>query len=164
MVELETGEPSAHGRRAVLAAATWFGTARWVPGLPALPVTLCAIPLLLGREFLEIHFTPLAPLVVLALVVSSGWCAGTASRARPDDPVVIHQGAGLLVASMMTPLSWISLAVTTVAYLAMIRLRPWPAGALQRAIPGGAGMALSAAFAGLWANLAARTVMTLVGV
>ncbi len=154
-----------HWRKLALLPATWFHSGRLTPRLPGAVVTLCALALVPMQARAEIHrFVLVVPTLLVFLLLAGvlAWAALRHCGASPGQVVVQHV-PGLLLAALLIPMGWVSLAVVWCCYQATSGLQPWPVGALRRAVPGATGLLLSACFAGLWANLVARTVLMMVG-
>ncbi len=117
------------------------------------------------RELLETQLTLLlAPALLAATLLA--WTSARAALLRTEGiakMVVIQHAPGLLLASLLLPVSWKSLPVVWACYQVAVLLEPWPVGALRRAAPSATGLVLSACLAGLWANLASRTVLMVAG-
>jgi phosphatidylglycerophosphatase A len=145
--------------------ATWLGSGGWVPRLPAAVITLCCLPALPRRLHHETHHTELIPVALLVVALLAWLVVYTGLRAQGGEPrgVVFQHVLGLLLASLLLPVSWVSVPVIWVCYQLVVLLGPWPVAALPRALPSATGLVLAAVFAGLWANLAARTVLMVVG-
>jgi phosphatidylglycerophosphatase A len=128
---------------------TWFGCGR-VPFAPGTAGTLGAVPLYLLLR-------PLGPAaVVAAAVVATAvgvWAAGVvAKHSNLEDPqfVVIDEVAGVLFTLAAAPHSWIGLATGVILFRVFDQLKPWPANAAERCLPGGWGIVLDDVAAGAW--------------
>jgi phosphatidylglycerophosphatase A len=138
--------------------AVWFGCGR-VPRAPGTVGTLGALPLywLLARG------GP-AAIAGAALVITlvGVWAADrVARRLQTHDPqiVCIDEVAGVLVALAAAPRSFAGIAAAVVLFRIFDVVKPWPARAAERRLPGGWGIVLDDVVAGLWAAallLAAR--------
>jgi phosphatidylglycerophosphatase A len=138
--------------RAAYLLATWFGCGR-VPIAPGTAGTLGALPLYFAVR-------PLGPGAVLGtamLLCAVGvWSASVVcARSGQKDPqfVVIDEATGVLIALAASPPSFRGTVAAVVLFRLLDQLKPWPANAAERRLPGGWGVVFDDVFAGAWAAL-----------
>jgi phosphatidylglycerophosphatase A len=132
-----------------------------MPVAPGHTGTLGAVPLYL---LLRGH-GPGAVAAAAAVLTAIGiWASGrVARRLGGKDPqiVVIDEVAGVLVTWVAAPSTWAGLIVGGLLFRLLDQVKPWPARAAERRLPGGWGIMLDDVFAGGWGAallLAARTL------
>ena len=129
--------------------AVWFGCGH-MPVAPGHTGTLGAVPLYL---LLRGH-GPMAVAAAAAVLTAIGvWASGrVARRLGGKDPqiVVIDEVAGVLVTWVAAPATWTGLIVGGLLFRLLDQVKPWPARAAERGLPGGWGIMLDDVFAGGW--------------
>lgn len=145
------------GRLAVAIAS--FGYIGFFPVAPGTAGSLAALALFaLARR----ASGPWAEFVAVATVCVVGiWAAGAAEHAlgrKDPGPVVIDEVLGMLVTLAYIPVSLAGVALGFLLFRAFDVLKPYPAGRLER-LPGGLGVMLDDAAAGLYAHLALRVLV-----
>ncbi|HEY8927469.1 MAG TPA: phosphatidylglycerophosphatase A [Polyangia bacterium] len=140
--------------------AVWFGCGH-MPVAPGHTGTLGAVPLYLLLRARG----PWAVAAAAAILTAIGvWASGrVARRLGGKDPqiVVIDEVAGVLVTWVAAPSTWAGLIVGGLLFRLLDQLKPWPARAAERRLPGGWGIMLDDVFAGGWGAallLAARAL------
>jgi phosphatidylglycerophosphatase A len=73
--------------------------------------------------------------------------------------IVIDEIAGMLVALAGLPRQARAVGLAFVLFRILDVVKPWPAGWIDRRLPGGAGVVLDDIVSGVYANLAARIVL-----
>jgi phosphatidylglycerophosphatase A len=131
----------------------WFGCGR-VPYAPGTAGSLGAFPLYWLLR-------PMGPGVVLAaafIVTAVGvWAAHrTSTRLGLKDPpfVCIDEVSGMLLTWSAAPPGWAGIVAGFVLFRIADQIKPWPARALERDLPGGFGIVLDDVAAGAWAAVA----------
>jgi phosphatidylglycerophosphatase A len=76
-------------------------------------------------------------------------------RCTDPGPIVIDEVMGMLVTLFMIPVGWVGLLVGFLLFRALDVAKPFPARRLER-MPGGYGVMLDDAMAGIYANLLLR--------
>lgn len=137
---------------AVRRLASGFG-AGFAPVAPGTVGTLVALP---GAWALS-----LAPpwvrltLIAGALPLAARICGAAARQGADEDPgwVVLDEIVGFLVATAFVPAGLASYLVAFLLFRLFDIIKPPPAGAIDRRLPGGWGILLDDVFAGLYAAL-----------
>ena len=129
--------PIAPGTAGSLAALALFAFVRWI-GLPAFE------------------------LVTIVAVLAIGiWSADGAERAlgrKDPGPVVIDEVLGMLITLALLPVSLTGVLVGFLLFRLFDVVKPYPAGRMEH-LPGGYGIMLDDAMAGLYAHLVLRLCM-----
>jgi phosphatidylglycerophosphatase A len=142
----------------VLATAGGVGYSPVAPGTCG---SLVALPLLPALASLR-ERSLLAYLVVLAAVVAGAiWSAGRAEGVFGHDSgrIVVDEVAGMVVAGLFLPGTWLAAALGFAAFRLFDILKPPPAGRIDRGFPGGLGVVGDDLVAGVYAGIAARLVL-----
>jgi phosphatidylglycerophosphatase A len=109
------------------------------------------------------------PLYLIAFVAAVGaacWIAGRAEAILQDHDshvIVIDEVVGYFAAMLFLAPTWENLLVAFVIFRIFDVIKPFPAGTIDRSMPGGTGVVLDDVVSGFYANLATRAVMALVG-
>ena len=93
------------------------------------------------------------------------WAAGEADAVlgTKDSPtIVIDEIAGFLIAMLLVPFSWWTVAAGFVLFRVFDILKPWPLKTLQE-IPGGPGVMLDDLGAGVYTNVTLQVVLFVSG-
>jgi phosphatidylglycerophosphatase A len=131
--------------------ATWFG-AGFSPRAPGTVGTLAGLPFififkLLDRNIYHVGFT--------IFVVFLGWWAAEKyiKENGGSDPqeVVIDEVAGVSIALLFAPLSWLSFFAGFALFRFFDILKPWPVSWADKKVKGGLGVMLDDILAGLMA-------------
>ena len=129
--------PIAPGTAGSLAALALFAFVRWI-GMPAFE------------------------LVTIVAVLAIGiWSADGAERAlgrKDPGPVVIDEVLGMLITLALLPVSLTGVLVGFLLFRLFDVVKPYPAGRMEH-LPGGYGIMLDDAMAGLYAHLVLRLCM-----
>ncbi len=129
--------PIAPGTAGSLAALGLFALVRWV-GMPAFELGMIGVVLAAGI-----------------------WAANGAERAlarKDPGPIVIDEVLGMLITLALLPVSLTGIAVGFVLFRLFDVVKPFPADRMER-LPGGLGVMMDDAVAGLYAHLALRLCM-----
>lgn len=141
--------PQSLADRLATVLATWFGCG-FVPKAPGTAGTLGALPL----YFLVAPAGATGVLLAAIGVTLVGiWAAGrVAARLATHDPqiVCIDEVAGVLITLAAAPRTVAGVVAAVVLFRALDMLKPWPARAAERRLPGGLGVVLDDVAAGLW--------------
>lgn len=151
--------------RLILLLATGFGVGN-VSKAPGTLGSLLAIPAYLAAPVLH-RSSPLAALLLVAAVVAAVAIADRADRLigeHDSGRIVIDEIAGMLVALAGLPPSALAIALAFTAFRVFDIAKPWPAGAVDRSWPGGAGVVLDDVVSGVYANLVVRALLALAAV
>jgi phosphatidylglycerophosphatase A len=143
---------------------TWIATAFGVGKVPVAPGTAGS---LVGL-FIVILLYAVPPAVYLGLVLfilALGWyCAGRVEKASgiKDHPtIVIDEIAGMMISAFGIPHQAGFLASAFVLFRIFDIIKPFPAGWLERKIPGGGGIMLDDVAAGVYANVILQGILRL---
>ena len=162
-----TRPPGPAWRNPAWLIATWFGVGL-VPAAPGTAASATALPV---AWVIAAAGGPLGLGLASALAFAvGGWAAGAcgATDNEPDPrEVVIDEVAGqwlaLMPAAMVAaPAVW-HYALAFVLFRAADIGKPWPAGWIDRSLPGPAGIMLDDLVAGLYAALGLGAVICLTG-
>lgn len=141
--------------RLALAVAT-FGGAGFFPIAPGTAGSLAA---LVPYAAVRWAGSPFADLGAIALVMGAGTWAATRSErllgGKDPGPVVIDEVAGMLITLAFLPLSIAGVIAGFLIFRVCDVIKPWPAGPMEQ-LPGGWGVMLDDAFAGLYAHAVVR--------
>lgn len=143
--------------------ASW-GYTGYAPVASGTVGTVAAIPFF--WLFALIPSASVAVLCCAVAIVLACWIAGVAERALDQHDsgiIVIDEVVGYLTATLLLPSSW---TVTIFAFF-LFRLfdivKPPPAAYFDDQVEGGAGVVLDDVVAGIYANLATRALLYLIG-
>jgi phosphatidylglycerophosphatase A len=139
--------------------ATWLGCGR-VPHAPGTAGSLAALPL--GALLLWQGGPLLLMAGALAVLVAGFWASARYVEATGEDdpgPVVIDEVAGQLIALVPVGLSPLGFLVAFVLFRVLDIAKPWPAGWIDRELPGAPGIMLDDVVAGVYAGIATVPVM-----
>jgi phosphatidylglycerophosphatase A len=135
-----------------------------VPLAPGTLGSLVALPLVPCVASLRARSVLACALVVAAIVATAVWSAGRAEAAlggHDHSAIVIDEVAGLAVAGLLVPATWLA----AVAAFALFRLfdvtKPFPAGAIDARVGGGLGVVGDDLVAGVYAGIATRLLLGL---
>jgi phosphatidylglycerophosphatase A len=130
--------------------SVWFGCGL-VPRAPGTAGTLGALPLYLLLRMLGVGAVLTGAVVVTLVGI---WASDrTARRLGQKDPqiVCIDEVAGVLFTWAFVPEGVLGVVVGFVLFRIADQLKPWPARAAERRLPGGFGIMLDDVFAAAWA-------------
>jgi len=135
----------------------------YLPKAPGTWGSLAALPLWFLLSFLS----PSSYALMLVVVFFLGWfVAGEAEKIldRPDPGcVVIDEIFGMFITLFAAPRSWIALILAFLLFRLFDIIKPFPVSWFDRRINGGLGIMLDDAMAGIYAFLALRLLLFLVG-
>jgi len=129
--------PIAPGTAGSLAALALFAFVRWI-GMPAFELA-----------------------TIVAVLAIGIWSADGAERAlgrKDPGPVVIDEVLGMLITLALLPVSLAGVLVGFLLFRLFDVVKPYPAGRMEH-LPGGYGIMLDDAMAGLYAHLVLRLCM-----
>ena|SRR5947209_16562021 len=151
-------------RTLALAVATVGGIGR-APVASGTFGSLAAVPLLPLLARLRAESPAGYTLVLAALVVVAVWSAGLAEEilgGHDHSRIVIDEVAGLVMAGIFLPGTWLATALGFFLFRLFDILKPFPAGLIDRRMTGGLGVVGDDLVAGVYAGLLARLVLHLV--
>ena len=124
--------------------------------------TLVAFPLF----WISAPWRDLSPGVYVVCYVASVlfacWIADRAEtmlQEHDSHAIVIDEIVGYLAATLFMAPTWENTLVAFVVFRVFDVIKPFPAGTIDRGMPGGAGVVLDDVVSGVYANLATRAVM-----
>ncbi len=120
--------------------------------------SLLGIPLYLAILHVTDSLVPTLVLVGACIVVAC-WIAGMAERVLEEHDsgeIVIDEIVGMVVALLWVPPTIPNLVIAFVLFRVLDIVKPWPAGEIDRRMPGGAGVVLDDVVSGIYANLLMR--------
>ena len=124
--------------------------------------TLLAFPLFWIFEPWRHVSTGLYLAAFAACVLGACWIAGRAEailQEHDSHAIVIDEIVGYLAATLFMAPTWENTLVAFLIFRVFDVVKPYPAGAIDRGLPGGKGVVLDDVVSGLYANLATRAVM-----
>jgi phosphatidylglycerophosphatase A len=98
----------------------------------------------------------------ITMVLLACWIAGRAEtilQEHDSHAIVIDEIVGYLAATLFLAPTWEHTVVAFVVFRVFDVVKPFPAGLIDRGLPGGAGVVLDDVVSGLYANLATRGLM-----
>jgi phosphatidylglycerophosphatase A len=100
----------------------------------------------------------------IALVALACWIAGRADtilQQHDSHAIVIDEVVGYLAATLFMAPTWENTLVAFFIFRLFDVIKPFPAGLIDRSVPGGTGVVLDDVVSGIYANLVTRTVVAL---
>ena len=149
------------------AAVLFVASAGYVGYIPIASGTfgsLVAIPLFFGFDTLRAVSVPLYLLVFVASVGAACWIAGKAEaylREHDSHKIVIDEVVGYLAATLFLAPTWHYAMWAFVIFRVLAVIKPFPAGYIDKHMPGGYGVTLDDVVSGLYTNLLIRVLMVL---
>jgi phosphatidylglycerophosphatase A len=145
--------------RALALALATLGPVGRVPVAAGTAGSLVALPLLPAFAALRARSALAHAVAVAALLGVAIWAAGRAEESlggHDHSSIVIDEVAGVVVAALFVPATWPAWALAFVFFRVFDIVKPFPAGRVDRAVPGGLGTVGDDVLAGIYAGLAAR--------
>jgi phosphatidylglycerophosphatase A len=145
----------------VLATAGGVGYAPLAPGTCGSLIAVPFLPLLAG---LRTRSLPVYAAATLLLVAVAVWAAGRAADlfgGHDDSRIVIDEVAGLVIAGLFVPGTWLATGLAFAFFRLFDVLKPFPAGWVDRRVRGGLGVVGDDLVAGVYAGLCARLALGL---
>jgi phosphatidylglycerophosphatase A len=100
----------------------------------------------------------------IGAVAAACWIAGRAEallREHDSHVIVIDEIVGYLAATLFLAPTWEHTLIAFFIFRAFDVIKPFPAGYIDRSVPGGVGVVLDDVVSGFYANLATRAVMAI---
>jgi phosphatidylglycerophosphatase A len=147
----------------VLAVATVGGVGS-APIAPGTAGSLVAVPLLPLLATVRDQSPAGYVALVLAVVAVAIWSAGRAEEllgAHDHSRIVIDEVAGMVIAGMVLPATWLAAFVAFVLFRLFDVVKPFPAGYIDGRIEGGFGVVGDDLVAGLYAGIVGRLTLEL---
>ncbi len=133
------------------------------PVAPGTMGSLCALPVI----WLMGNLDPVSYLIVCTACFLVGvWACGEAERylsASDPSTVVWDEMVGMQITLLLVPVTWTHLLVGLVLFRLIDIFKPWPVSFVERRAPGGLGIMLDDALAGLFAALVLLLFATVSG-
>lgn len=104
-------------------------------------------------------------LLYVAAVAGACWIAGRADtllQEHDSHKIVIDEVVGYLAATLFLAPTWEHTLVAFFIFRLFDVIKPFPAGSIDRAMPGGRGVVLDDVVSGVYANLATRLLLAIV--
>lgn len=144
-----------------LASAAYVG---YIPVASGTFGSLVGIPLFWAFDGVRTASVPLYVLLLVAAVAGACWVAGRADaylNEHDSHKIVIDEVVGYLAATLfLTPSATVAL-VAFLVFRVLDVIKPYPAGAIDARLPGGAGVVLDDVVSGLYTNLLIRVAMAI---
>jgi len=148
--------------RALVIVLATAGGAGYAPIAPGTVGSLVALPLVpLVARLRSDGWLPALAFVALVAAVAV-WTAGRAEAifgAADHGRIVIDEVAGIAVAALFVPATWLAAALVFVAFRILDATKPFPAGAIDRHVHGGLGVVGDDLVAGVYAGCLARVLL-----
>jgi len=148
-------------RTLVLAVAS-AGYVGYVPVASGTFGSLVGIPLFWAFDGVRATSVPLYLLLFVAAVALSCWVAGRADAylgEHDSHKIVIDEVVGYLAATLFLTPTVSTALVAFFVFRALDVIKPYPAGAIDARLPGGAGVVLDDVVAGFYTNALIRLAM-----
>jgi phosphatidylglycerophosphatase A len=142
----------------ILASGGYVG---YIPVASGTFGTLVAFPLFWLYAPLADVSVALYLAMYVAMVGAACWIAGRAETqfAEHDShKIVLDEIVGYLGATLFLAPTWEHTLLAFVVFRALDVLKPWPANAIDRDLPGGAGVVLDDVVSGLYSNVVTRVL------
>jgi len=126
--------------------------------------TLVAIPLFWAFAGWRDLSVPLYLLTWIAAVALACWIADRAEALLDEHDsgiIVIDEIVGYLGATLFMAPTWKNTLVAFFVFRALDVMKPYPAGHIDRHMPGGAGVVLDDVVSGLYSNVVTRVIVAL---
>ncbi len=146
-----------------MALATVGGVGR-VPVASGTFGSLVAVPLLPALAALRAGSLAGYVAVVLGIVAVAVWSAGRAEHvleSRDHSHIVIDEVAGMVVAGLFLPGTWLAVGVAFVLFRIFDIVKPFPANVIDGRVEGGLGVVGDDLVAGAYAGLLTRLLLWL---
>lgn len=148
-------------RTFVLAVAS-AGYVGYVPVASGTFGSLVGLPLFWAFDVLRTASVPLYLLVFVAAVGGACWVAGRADAylgEHDSHKIVIDEVVGYLAATLFLTPTLTTAIAAFVVFRALDVIKPYPAGAIDARLPGGAGVVLDDVVSGFYTNALLRVAM-----
>ena len=150
-------------QRLAVALAT-VGPVGRLPVAPGTAASLAALPLLPGLAAVRGRSGAAYVLVLVVLVALAVWAAGRAEHAfgsHDHSAIVIDEVAGMVVAGIFLPGTWVASALAFALFRLFDVVKPFPAGLIDARVRGGLGVVGDDLVAGLYAGLGGGVILGL---
>jgi phosphatidylglycerophosphatase A len=156
----EVWEAAPLTRRLILLIASG-GFVGYIPFASGTFGTLVAFPVFWLYEPFRHLSVPFYLLAYAGMVAAACWVAGRAERLTGEHDshkIVIDEVVGYLAATLFLAPTWEHTLLAFFVFRALDVLKPFPAGWIDRRVPGGVGVVLDDVVSGLYSNLVTRLV------
>jgi phosphatidylglycerophosphatase A len=147
-------------RLAVLLATV--GGIGWAPVAPGTLGSLVAVPLVVALAALRTRAPVIYVVVLGALCAVAVWAAGSAEEtlgAEDHSAIVIDEVAGMAIAGVFLPGTWLAAGLAFVFFRILDVLKPFPANVFDEEWEGGLGVVGDDLIAGAYAGLVSRLLL-----
>jgi phosphatidylglycerophosphatase A len=148
--------------RALVIVLATAGGAGYAPVAPGTVGSVLVLPLVPWLARLRDGSPPLAIGLVAALAALAVWVAGRAETifgSGDHQRIVIDEVAGMAVAALFVPSTWLAATIVLVAFRVFDVTKPFPARAIDRNARGGLGVVGDDLVAGAYAGLLTRLAL-----
>jgi phosphatidylglycerophosphatase A len=148
--------------RALVIVLATAGGAGYVPVASGTVGSLVALPLVPWLARVRDDSLVLALALVVGIVTLAVWAASRAEvifGGKDHSRIVIDEVAGMAMAALFAPATWRAAAIAFVTFRLLDIVKPFPAGAIDRGVPGGIGVVGDDVVAGAYAGLVTRLVL-----
>jgi phosphatidylglycerophosphatase A len=153
-----------HTSRGDITLRTWIACGFGLGFAPLAPGTAATIVLALLIRFLPAASTPVEVAIALSVTFAGVYLCHHAEKflGRDAGSIVWDEFAGFLVAMIALPHTWMAVALAFVFFRLFDIAKPFPIDASQR-LSGGWGVVADDLLAGIYANIAVRITLYLLG-
>jgi phosphatidylglycerophosphatase A len=143
----------------ILASVGYLG---YIPIASGTFGSLVAIPLFFGFDAMRATSIPLYLLTYVAAVAAACWIAGQADEylhEHDSHKIVIDEVVGYLAATLFFVPTWRHALAAFFIFRVFDVIKPYPAGYIDRHVPGGVGVVMDDVVSGIYSNLALRVLL-----
>jgi len=139
-----------------LATGCYVGLIEIIPGTVG---SVAALPLCFLFSFLNIKAAIIGIVIFILLSILVADVTERITRQKDPGCVVIDEYAGMLVTLLGIQFTWASAILGFFIFRFFDILKPFPIRAIERKLPGGAGVVLDDVLAGVFSNIVLRIVL-----
>ncbi|MBP1684727.1 MAG: phosphatidylglycerophosphatase [Deltaproteobacteria bacterium] len=124
--------------------------------------TMVAVPLFWGFDAVRSTSVPLYLLTYVGMVAAACWIAGLAEHVfqeHDSHKIVIDEVVGYLAATLFLAPTWPHALAAFLVFRALDVFKPFPAGYIDKNLPGGYGVVLDDVVSGIYSNLVVQMLM-----
>ena len=143
----------------ILASAGFVG---YIPVASGTFGTMVAVPLFWGFDAVRSTSVPLYLLTYVGMVAAACWIAGLAEHVfqeHDSHKIVIDEVVGYLAATLFLAPTWPHALAAFLVFRALDVFKPFPAGYIDKNLPGGYGVVLDDVVSGIYSNLVVQMLM-----
>jgi phosphatidylglycerophosphatase A len=148
--------------RALILILASVGFVGYIPIASGTFGSLVAIPMFWGFDALRAASVPLYLLTYVGAVAAACWIAGQAElylQEHDSHKIVIDEVVGYLAATMFLRPTWTHALVAFVIFRALDVVKPYPAGYIDKRLPGGVGVVLDDVVSGFYTNIVVQLLI-----